>query len=386
MVDTAPIPLAKPSFDETEIDAIREVLDSGWVAGQGPAGTRLEEGFIRLTGTQHAVALANCTAALHLAMIVLDVEPGDEVIVADYTYPATGHAVMYTGATPVFADVESRTGLVDPDDVAAAVSERTVGIIGVDLAGQCADWDGLRTVADRHDLFLVEDAACSAGATYRGRPAGSLADIACFSLHARKGITSGEGGVLVTNDADRAARARSLSAFGTQSAWDRHGETGLPIPAFVELGYNYKLSDVQSALALAQLQKLGTFLANRRQIAEWYRLALDGVPGVALPHVEQDRDHTWQTFAVTVDSEYDRDSIAGALRESGIGCNIGTFASHVQPVYGTTRRCPRSADLFSRQLALPMHVGMDEGDVATVAKQLNAALASASPPVKAVGG
>jgi perosamine synthetase len=373
-----PIPLARPSFDEGEIDALRGVMASGWVAGQGPAGTRLEEGFRELTGAAHAVAVSNCTAALHLAMIVLGIGPGDDVVVADYTYPATGHAVRYVGAHPVFADVREDIGTISPDDVEAALTPRTVAVIGVDALGQCADWDELRAIADRHGLALVEDAACSAGATYRGRPAGSLADIACFSLHARKGATSGEGGVLITDDAEWAERARSLSVFGTESAYLRSQRAGLSVPRFAELGYNYKLSDLQAAVASVQLGKLEGFLRRRRELAARYAEALDGVEGVTLPVVAEDRDHTWQTYAVTLDPAIDRDDVASRLQKEGIGCNVGTFACHLQPVYADPRPCPVSARLFASQLALPMFTDMGEEDVDRVAVALRAAVAAAA--------
>src|SRR6266567_7827638 len=201
MSDSDNIALGQPTVGDEELAAVAEVFRSGWLAGQGPACRTFEAEFAAAVGVEHALAVNNCTAALHLALLLHDVGPGDEVIVADYTFPATGHAVLYTGATPVFADVLPDTWTVDPAAVAAAIGPRTVGIIGVDAAGLPADYAPLRELADRHGLFLVEDAACSAGATYQGGNAGTLAEIACFSFHGRKGITAGEGGALVTNDA-----------------------------------------------------------------------------------------------------------------------------------------------------------------------------------------
>ena len=190
MPDT--IALGQPTFGDEEVAAVAAVLESGWVAGQGPTAKRFEERFAALCGTAHALAVNNCTAALHLAYAGLGAGPGDEVIVADYTFPATGHAVMYTGATPVFADVRPDIWTIDPAAVEAAITPRTVGIAAVDAFGQLADYDELEGIAARHGLWLVEDAACSAGATYRGRPAGSFGNAACFSFHGRKGITAGE--------------------------------------------------------------------------------------------------------------------------------------------------------------------------------------------------
>jgi dTDP-4-amino-4,6-dideoxygalactose transaminase len=207
-----------------------------------------------LTGSPQALAVNNCTAALHLAFMTLGAGPGDEVIVADYTFPATGHAVMFTGATPVFADVRPDIWTLDPQAAAALIGPRTVGIVAVDLAGQPADYDELRTLADRHGLWLVEDGAAAAGAEYKGRPAGSLADSAAFSFHGRKGITCGEGGALTSDREDLITHARKLHAFGIEGARARAGAVDLPVPVFDELGYNYKMSDLAAAVMLVQLQ------------------------------------------------------------------------------------------------------------------------------------
>ena len=214
---TEVIALGQPTVGDEELEAIAEVFSSGWLAGNGPMSRRLEVAFAEITASAHALAVGNCTEALHLALIGLGVERGDAVIVADYTFPATGHAVMYEGAEPVFADVRSDIWTVDPAAVEAAITERTVGIMAVDVFGQCADYDELRAIADRHGLWLLEDAAAATGARYRGRPAGSLADVACFSFHGRKGVTSGEGGALTTS-------RRRHRRQGTQAACIRHRE------------------------------------------------------------------------------------------------------------------------------------------------------------------
>lgn len=364
---TETVPLGQPTFGEEEVDAVRQALASGWVAGQGPRGRELEEGFAELCGVAHAVAVSNCTAALHLALLAIGVGPGDEVLVADYTYPATGHAVLYTGAKPVFVDVRPDLWTMDPAAAAAAVTPRTRGIIAVDAFGQCADFDPIREVAERHGLFVVEDAAAGAGATYRGRPSGSLADVGCFSLHARKGITSGEGGVLVTRDERLAETARKLSCFGVESAFFRQQADELPVPVFDMLGYNYKLSDIQAAVALVQLGRLPALLEARRRVARRYGELLSSLEGVGLPVELGDREHTWQSFVLTLDPELSRGRVARRLREAGIQANIGTFASHLQPVYEDPAVCPISAGLFDRHLAIPMHANLTESQVDRVA-------------------
>src|SRR5262245_25012192 len=222
-----PVPLTRPDAGEAELAAVAAVFESGWLAGQGPRGTELEQGFTALTGRGHAIAVNNCTAGLHLALLALGVGPGDEVLVADYSFPATGHAVLYCGATPVFVDVLPDTGTIDPDLAEGLITSRTRGILAVDALGIPADWEPLEDIAARHGLFLVEDAACATGGVYRGRPCGSFGDIGVFSLHARKGITSGEGGVLVSDDAEIARRVRAEACFGMESAFARQSATGL---------------------------------------------------------------------------------------------------------------------------------------------------------------
>jgi perosamine synthetase len=367
---TEQIALSRPTLGEEEVEAVRDVLASGWVAGQGPRGQALEQRFAEVTERAHAVAVSNCTAGLHLSLLALGVGAGDEVIVADYTYPATGHAVMFTGARPVFVDVRRDTGTIDANAAEAAVTSRTRGIVAVDVFGQCADYEPLRVLCERHDLFLLEDAAAAVGATYRGQPAGSLADIACFSLHARKGITSGEGGVVVTNDAHLADTVRKLSCFGVVSAFERQQSDDLAIPSFELLGYNYKLSDIQAAIALVQLGRLHELLKIRRSIADVYGERLSDTPGVEPPAEGADREHTWQAYVVTLDPGISRGGVAAALRSTGIEASIGTFASHLQPVYEDPTSCPVSADLFSRHLAIPMHANLTEAQAERVADSL----------------
>jgi perosamine synthetase len=368
------IALGQPTFGEEEVQAVAEVLRSGWVAGQGPRGRLLEERFAELTGTTHAVAVNNCTAALHLALLAHEVGAGDEILVADYTYPATGHAVLFTGARPVFVDVRADTGTIAVEDARRKITPRTRGIIAVDVFGLCADWDELRALADDHGLFLIEDAAAGAGATYRGRPAGQLGDVACFSFHGRKGITSGEGGILVTDDRRLADRARKLSCFGVESAFARQASDDLPVPVFDLLGYNYKLSDINAAIVLVQLERLPALLKVRREVADRYARLLGDVPHLELPACPDDREHTWQTYPVTVGAPLDRGRLAARLRAEGVQANIGTFASHLQPVYVGAEPCPTSARVFATHLAIPMHANLTEADVDRAAATLRAAV------------
>jgi perosamine synthetase len=371
-VDT--VALGQPTVGDAELAAIAEVFASGWLSGAGPTCRRFEERFAELTGTSAALATSNCGAALHLALTVLGAGPGDEVLVADYTFPATGHAVVWTGATPVFVDVRPDIWTIDPAAAEAAIGPRTVGIIAVDSFGHPADYDELRALADRRGLWLVEDAACASGAQYRGRPAGSLADLATFSFHGRKGITAGEGGALVGSRTDLIDRARKLHTYGIAPAIDRAGGARAAAPIFDEAGYNYRLSDVAAGIMLAQLDRLPDLLAARRQVARAYGERLADTPGLTLPTVLDDRSTTWQSYVLTLDGGVDRDAFIGGLRGRGVQCTFGTYASHRQPVYGSSAYCPVSAGLADHQVAVPMHANLTEREVEHVVHAVTSAL------------
>jgi dTDP-4-amino-4,6-dideoxygalactose transaminase len=374
------IPLVHASLGERELAAVEEVFASGWPAGQGPRGKALEADLAKRYGVGDAVALSNCGAALHLAMLALGVKPGDEVIVADFTFPAPAHAVHYVGADPVFADVRPDTGTIDPQAVADLVGPRTVGIIAVDTVGLPADYTELRAIADRHGLFVVEDAACAVGATYQGREAGALAPVACLSFHGRKGATSGEGGALLAADPAIGADARLRSSFGIGSIFDQAQVVGLPIPVFTDIGYNYKLSDIAAAILRVQLSRTEELLERRNAVAARYGELLADEELITLPHVPEDRTHAWQTYMVTLDAGVDRAGVAADLRAQGIGCGHGTWACHLQPVYEAKQTCPVSADLFQRNLAIPMHAELSTDQAERVADALRGALRAHARP------
>ena len=371
------VALGEPTVGEAELAAVSRVFESGWLSGAGPTCREFESRFAVTAGTEHALVTSNCGSALHLALEVLGVKPGDEVIVGDYTFPATGHSVVWAGGTPVFADIRSDIWTVDPRAVEAAITPRTVGILAVDVFGQPADYDELRAIADRHGLWIIEDAACAAGASYKGRAAGSLADIATFSFHGRKGITAGEGGALTTNNGALADHARKLHTYGIAPALSREDSTDLPVPSFDEAGYNYRLSDVAAGIMLAQLDRLPGLVARRGEIAGMYQERLLDIDGVTAPIALEDRVHPWQSYVVTLDSSLDRGKVAHHLRANGVQCNFGTYASHLQPVYNFSGSLPVSADLFWRHLAIPMHANLSEHDVDRVVEVLTDAVASA---------
>ncbi|WP_229916869.1 DegT/DnrJ/EryC1/StrS family aminotransferase [Streptomyces fructofermentans] len=374
------IPLVHASLGEQELAAVAEVFASGWPAGQGPRGKALESLLAARYHAGGAVAVSNCGAALHLAMLALGVKPGDEVIVADYTFPAPAHAVRYVGATPVFADVRADTGTVDPQAVLDLIGPRTVGVIAVDTVGLPADYAPLRETAARHGLFLVEDAACAVGATYRGQEAGALAEVACLSFHGRKGASSGEGGALIATDPAIAADARLRSSFGIGSIFDQAQIVGLPIPEFTEIGYNFKLSDIAAAILQVQIGRIDELLKRRSAVAQRYAELLADEDLLTLPHVPEDRTHAWQSYMVTLDESVDRAALATDLRAQGIGCGHGTWATHLQPVFAGGQTCPVSADLFRRNLAIPMHAELGADQVERVADVLRTALRTHARP------
>ena len=367
------VALGAPSVGQRELDAVKAVLHSGWLSGAGPTCRAFEDDLSAVVQVPAAVATTNCGSALHLALLGLDVSPGDEVIVADYTFPATGHAVTWVGATPVFADIRPDTWCVDVEAVRSLVTPRTVGVIAVDVFGQPADYDELAQLTRTRGLWLMEDAACSLGATYRGRPAGSLADVAAFSFHGRKGITAGEGGALVARDQALLDRVRSLHTYGTEPAFGR-STTAISVPVFTEIGYNYRLSEIQAAVLRVQLDRLPELLAARSAAAAAYAELLDDLEQVGVPEVLPDRTHPWQSYVLTMAAGVDRDAVAAELRDRGVGCNFGTYASHLQGVYASPLSCPVSADLFARHLAIPMHANLEEDDVAYVSDVLHEVL------------
>ncbi|MEU5835605.1 DegT/DnrJ/EryC1/StrS family aminotransferase [Streptomyces diacarni] len=381
-----PVQLVHASLGERELAAVAEVFASGWPAGQGPKGKALEAQLAGRYAVGDAVALCNAGAALHVSLLALGVEPGDEVIVADYGFPAPAHAVRYLDAVPVCADVRADTGTVDPRAVADLITPRTVGVIAVDTVGIPADYVELQAIADRHGLFLIEDAACAVGAMYQGREAGALAEVGVLSFHGRKGASSGEGGALLAADPKIGADARLRASFGIGSIFDMGEVVGLPIPEFTRIGHNYKLSDIAAAILQVQLDRVGELRARRDAVAAQYAELLAGEELLAVPQVPDDRTHAWQTYMVTLDPAVDRAAVATELRAKGIGCGHGTFATHVQPVFESKHKCPVSAELFERHLAIPMHAELSTSQVERVVEALRGAVRTHVVPTTTPGG
>src|SRR5258708_1808733 len=329
------IPVMRPWIGAEEAAAAAAAVSSGWVA-QGPRVTEFEEAFAAAIGTDHAVAVSSCTAALHLALIVSGIGPGDEVVVPSLSFIATANAVRYVGATPVFADVDPDTQNLSPQTVRPHLSERTRGMILVDQAGVPADLDSIRALCDPLRITVIEDAACAAGSVYRSRPAGAGAALAAYSFHPRKLITTGEGGMITTSDAEMAARLRRLREHGMDvSAADRHHSKQPVIEHYTEVGFNFRMTDVQAAIGLVQLGKLGQMVARRRELAERYQRHLSALAGLRTIVDPAYGATNYQSFWIMLpdESPLSRDEMLRRLALAGVSARLGIMAAHLEPAY-----------------------------------------------------
>lgn len=362
------ISLHKPYLDEDELLEVKKVLDSGWLT-QGPKVKEFEDEMKKIAGTEYAIACSNCTTALHLALLSLGVGYGDNVLVADYTFPATGHAVMHCGATPVFVDIDPKTYNMDASKLSAKIdrlySFNVKAIIPVHTFGQCADMDSIMAIANKYSIPVIEDAACAVGSKYKGRPAGSIGDIGCFSFHPAKGTTSGEGGMVTTNNKAIADEIRCLRNFGVdaaQSSWNRNSNNEFVIPEFAMVGYNYSMSDISAAVGVAQLRKLKRIICKKRMLARyWNKRLVELSDFITPPFVNDYCFHNYQGFTTLVNSDIDRNTLIKTLKDNGIGAQIGTYASHAMSVYNCDYQCSVSMDIYNRALRLPMYYELTTG-------------------------
>ena len=371
------IAISLPSTGDEEWQATREPLTSGWLT-QGPKVAAFEKAFAERHGAAHALATTSCTTGLHLILAAMGIGPGDEVIVPAFTWVATANVVVYCGATPVFADVDRGTCNIDPADVARRVTPRTKAVIAVHLFGLCADMDALRAVLPPN-VPIIEDAACAAGAAYKGVAAGALGLAAAFSFHPRKSITTGEGGMVTTNDAALAEVANMLRNHGASiSEEQRHkGPRPYLLPEFNLLGYNYRMTDLQGAVGLVQLQKLDRFIAEREQWAAYYREALAGLDWLHMPQLPADGGrHAWQAFVTYVDPDTapaPRNEIMARLQERGVSTRPGTHAVHQLGYYRERYGIqpddyPGARDCDANTMAIPLHNRMTKEDYVYVVR------------------
>ena len=364
------IQIATPALGDAEFRAVREVLESGWLT-QGPKVAAFEKAFAARHGVNAALATTSCTTALHLALLCADVGPGDEVIVPAFTWVATANAAIYCGAVPVFADVDVRTFNIDPADVARRVTPRTKAVVAVHLFGLAADIDGLAAVLPP-GVHVIEDAACAAGATYRGRSVGGLGTAAAFSFHPRKAITTGEGGMLTTNDPVVAARAGRLRNHGGSISEEErhHGPRPYLLPDFDVVGFNYRMTDLQGAVGLVQLGKLDSFIEERQHWADHYTTELSDLKWLRTPKAHGNDRHAWQSYVTYVDpsaAPRSRDEIMEILQSRGIATRPGTHAVHMLGYYRDHYELdpddyPGARDAAQQSMAIPLHNKMTADD------------------------
>jgi len=375
------LPYARQHIDEADILAVDAALRSDWLT-TGPRVEEFERDFAAYVGCDHAVAVSSGTAALHVMLAALGVGAGDEVLVPAMTFAASANAVLYCGAKPVFVDVEADTLLVDTRDAARKISARTRAVLAVDYAGQPCDYDSLSALCQTSGLELVADACHSLGARWKGRPSGSLAHASSFSLHPVKHLTCGEGGVVATNDASLAARARRLRSHGIDSDHRQRERTGTWRYAMEELGFNYRLSDISCALGSSQLKRATRRLQRRRDIAGFYTRRLAKLAAVRPLGLRRLAQHAWHLFVVEFELEalrVDRDQIFAALRAEGIGVQVHYLPVHRHPYYQRELGfahdlCPVAERAHERILSLPLFPEMSDADARDVVRAVEKVL------------
>lgn len=373
------MPITRPAFDEDEIEHVRKVLDSGWVT-QGPAVASFEKAFCASHRVSYGLATTSCTAALHLAVLALNIRPGDEVVVPAFTWVTSAHCAEYVGARAVFCDVDLDTFNIDPRAFESAITPRTRAVVAVHLFGLSADLDAILAIAKRHKIAVIEDAACAIGTTWRGKPVGSFGDVGCFSFHPRKAITTGEGGMVTTEDPDLADRVSAFRNHGTNRKLASPDPKPWTMGVFDCLGMNLRLSDIQAAVGLAQMKKLNGLLAHRKRCAAGYHERLEGISWLKRPTAPGDSGHTYQSYVIRVADggiEF-RNRIMLHLQRAGIQTRPGTMAVHTTAYYRekygfSAEDFPASSVAEGTTITLPIFPGMTENDLDVVAQALRGA-------------
>lgn len=367
------IPMSSPDITQAEVDAVNEVLNTRWLS-IGPRVKEFEAALATYTGSAHGIAVNSGTSGLHLTMIAADIGEGDEVITPSFSFIASANCVLYERAKPVFVDIDPLTGNIDPAAIEAAITDRTKAIIPVHAFGQPADMDPILALADQHNLAVIEDSCEAIGAEYKGRRAGTLADAAVFAFYPNKQMTTGEGGMIVTDDEDWANLFRSLRNQGRDvfDAWLNH----------TRLGYNYRLDEMSAALGLVQIQRIDELLAKRVQVAAWYNERIDEIPGIHKPHIVPTTTRmSWFVYVIRCEDGINRNALMDALSENGVPSRPYFTPIHLQPFYqeqfgwqrGDLPNTEKAGDTF---LALPFSGVMTEEQVEYVCVQLKQAIAA----------
>lgn len=365
------IAIAKPYLTTEDAQAAYDTILTGWIT-QGPRVQEFEENFAAYTGAKYAVAVNNCTTGLHLAMIVSGIGPGDEVICPSMSYIASANCIKYVGANPVFAEVNPETYNLDVLDAEKRITPKTKAILLVHQIGLPADIDAFKALCEKHNLKLIEDAACAAGSSYHGKKVGSHSELVCFSFHPRKVISTGDGGMVTTNNEAFYNRMRLLRQHG-MSVNDRarHGSSKIIFEDHLEVGYNYRLTDIQAAVGIQQLAKLDWIIGERRKIAEIYLAAFADITGIRLP-LEPDGYFTnYQSFSIYLKPEcpVKRNDLMQTLLDLGISSRRGVMTSHRETAYKTEcagLSLPATEDACDNSIIIPLYVPMTSEEVKTV--------------------
>ena len=363
------IAMAAPDISEADVQAVAEVVRSGRLA-LGPKTEEFERKMAEYVGVAHAVAVSSGTSALHLIVRALGIGPGDEVLVPSFTFAASVNAILYEGAKPVFVDIEPDTYNLSPRDLEAKITPRTKAVMAVDVFGHPVEWDEILPVAEKHGLKVIDDSCEALGARYKGEMVGRFGDAAAFAFYPNKQMTTGEGGIIVTNDSELAALARSMrnQGRGSMGAWLEHER----------LGYNYRLNEMSAALGVTQLARIDRLLARRRQVAEAYNEALAGVEGLRLPAVRPHARMSWFVYVVTLEPGLDSEALMRYLQERGVPTRAYFSPIHQQPyvreILGSDHGLPNTEAIADRTLALPFGPHLDHEDVDYVARVLLAGM------------
>lgn len=362
------IPLAKPYLSTEEAQAAYDTVLTNWVT-QGPRVQEFEEKFATYVGSKYAVALSNCTTALHLAMIMAGVKEGDEVICPSMSYIATANSIMYVGAQPVFAEINPETFNIDAAHAESLITPKTKAILIVHQIGLPADIDAFKSICDKHNLVLIEDAACAAGSAYKGKKIGSHSDLVCFSFHPRKVITTGDGGMIATNNEAYYNRLKLLRQHG-MSVNDRvrHNSDKVIFEDHVEVGYNYRMTDIQAAVGIHQLARLEWIIEERRKIAHYYLKALADIPFIRLPQEPEGYFTNWQSFSIYLksDSPIKRNELMQQLLDMGIASRRGVMTTHRETAYHEFAKgvsLPISEDTADNSIVIPLFVPMKQEEI-----------------------
>jgi dTDP-4-amino-4,6-dideoxygalactose transaminase len=365
------IPFHRALIEDAEVAAVSEVVRSGWLT-MGPRTVQFEQEFAAYVGAKHALAVSSCTAALHLCLEAAGIKAGDEVLVPTNTFAATGEVVEYLGARPVLVDIDPVTLKIDVEDAARRVTPRTRAIMPVHFSGQPCDMDEIRSLADKHGLHVIEDAAHSLPASYKGRPVGSISEMTAFSFYATKTLTTGEGGMVTTDDDKLADRVRIMRLHGiSRDAWKRYSAEGSWYYEVLAPGYKYNMTDIQSSIGLVQLKKCDRMNEMRRTMVETYNEAFANIPGLQTPVEKSDRRSAWHLYVIRVDEAItgiSRDEVINELKRRGIGTSVHFIPLHRHPFYAgkygyKPEDLPVAHREFGKYLSLPLFPGMSDVEI-----------------------